>query len=103
MRKNESITVRCSSEKKELLEIRAKDMGVSLSEYVIKSALNEKAESISVSRKMVRTITQLQASSNAIVVELNKAHGGYPYDIDELQAYALKIQKGVGELWKLLK
>ena len=103
MKKNTVIHARCTNEQRQIIKERADKAGLTLSEYVIKSALHSRTRISSVGKDMTRTITQFQVCINNMQVELKKMQSTEKIELGSLEKNIIAAQEGLDELWRLSK
>lgn len=103
MKKDTVIHARCTNEQRKTIEKRADKAGMTLSEYVIKSALQSRTRISNAGKDMSRTITQFQVSINNMEMGLKKMKSTEKIELRCLENDIKAVQEGLDELWRLLK
>lgn len=94
MRSSVTITIRCTEKEKDMIQKKADKAGMTISQYMKRSAANTRTRIRSVNEDMARHLVELQNDVTAL--EREQDEGSRKKRIGE-------IQEAVDELWKLLK
>lgn len=94
MRSSVTITIRCTEKEKDMIQKKADKAGMTISQYMKRSAVNSRTRIRRVNEDMVRHLVEIQNDVTALEREQNE---------ESRKNRIGEIQEAVDELWKLLK